>query len=88
MVAGGHCHVNRVWPQRTTLIPFKVGRVLDLYHLTWQGTPPLRDDEFVVSTDEKTSPRRSSTSTSATWLGRNLAALDVHCVKLSGHCEF
>jgi len=32
----------------------KAGRILDLYAHTWQGKP-LREDEFVVSTDEKTS---------------------------------
>src|SRR5207249_5749095 len=33
---------------------FKAGRILDLYERRWQGQP-LRADEFVLSTDEKTS---------------------------------
>jgi hypothetical protein len=32
----------------------KAGRVIDLYEGHWQGLP-LRNDEFVISTDEKTS---------------------------------
>jgi hypothetical protein len=32
----------------------KAGRILDLYARSWQGCE-LRDDEFVVSADEKTS---------------------------------
>jgi len=32
----------------------KAGRILDLYERTWEGRP-LADDEFVLSTDEKTS---------------------------------
>src|SRR5208283_1953252 len=32
----------------------KAGRILDLYARVWHGKP-LQDDEFVLSTDEKTS---------------------------------
>jgi hypothetical protein len=50
----------RPWRFRTWLFPRdpqfgeKAGRILDLYEGTWQGEP-LRDDECVVSADEKTS---------------------------------
>src|SRR4030065_576815 len=33
---------------------FKAGRILDMYERRWQGQA-LRDDEFVISADEKTS---------------------------------
>lgn len=35
-------------------IAAKAGRILDLYARCWEGEP-LRPDEFVLSTDEKTS---------------------------------
>jgi hypothetical protein len=50
----------RPWQHRCWLFPrapdfaFKAGRILDLYQRQWQGQD-LRDDEFVLSTDEKTS---------------------------------
>lgn len=50
----------RPWRHRCWIFPrdpdfrSKAGRILDLYEGHWQGTP-LREDEFVLSTDEKTS---------------------------------
>jgi hypothetical protein len=55
-----HEDAIRPWQHRCWIFPCdphfqaKAGRILDLYARTWQGKP-LRDDEFVVSTDEKTS---------------------------------
>jgi hypothetical protein len=46
---------HRCWIfPRDPQFPAKAGRILDLYARTWQGRE-LRDDEFVVSADEKTS---------------------------------
>lgn len=51
---------NRPWYHRSWIFPrdpdfaAKAGRILDLYVRQWQGTP-LKDDEFVISADEKTS---------------------------------
>lgn len=48
------------WTHRSWIFPrdpdfeAKSGRVLDLYHRQWQGKA-LRDDEYVISADEKTS---------------------------------
>ena len=48
------------WQHRTWIFPRdpqfveKAGRVLDLYEGHWQGKP-LSDDDFIISTDEKTS---------------------------------
>jgi hypothetical protein len=50
----------RPWQHRCWIFPrdpdflTKAGRILDLYEGHWGGTR-LRDDEFVISTDEKTS---------------------------------
>jgi hypothetical protein len=50
----------RPWQHRCWIFPrdaqfaIKAGRILDLYQRRWQGKLP-RDDEFVLSTDEKTS---------------------------------
>ena len=55
-----HEDAIRPWQHRCWIFPrdphfqAKVGRILDLYARSWQGKP-LREDEFVVSTDEKTS---------------------------------
>jgi hypothetical protein len=55
-----HEDAIRPWQHRCWIFPRdpqfapKAGRILDLYARTWQGRA-LRDDEFVVSTDEKTS---------------------------------
>jgi hypothetical protein len=46
---------HRCWIfPRDPLFAEKAGRILDLYERTWQGQD-LKDDEFVLSTDEKTS---------------------------------
>src|SRR5437016_3340464 len=50
----------RPWQHRCWIFPrdpdfaTKAGRILDLYQRQWEGQP-LQDDEFVISTDEKTS---------------------------------
>lgn len=55
-----HEDAIRPWQHRCWIFPrdpqfqFKAGRILDLYERRWQGQA-LRDDEFVISTDEKTS---------------------------------
>lgn len=55
-----HQDAIRPWQHRTWLFPrdpdfaLKAGRILDLYAKRWQGKR-LRWDEFVLSTDEKTS---------------------------------
>ncbi len=55
-----HEDAIRPWQHRGWIFPrdpdfrAKAGRILDLYEGHWNGVPP-RDDEFVISTDEKTS---------------------------------
>ena len=55
-----HEDAIRPWQHRCWIFPrdpqfqFKAARILDLYERRWQGQP-LRLDEFVISTDEKTS---------------------------------
>jgi hypothetical protein len=55
-----HDDAIRPWQHRTWIFPrdpafaVKAGRMLDLYARQWQGRP-LDADEFVLSTDEKTS---------------------------------
>lgn len=55
-----HQEAIRPWFHRCWIFPrdpdfaAKAGRVLDLYARRWQGRP-LREDEFVISADEKTS---------------------------------
>jgi len=55
-----HEDAIRPWQHRCWIFPrdaqfqAKAGRILDLYARTWAGRA-LRDDEFVISTDEKTS---------------------------------
>jgi hypothetical protein len=55
-----HEDAIRPWQHRCWIFPrdqnfqAKAGRILDLYARSWQEKP-LRDDEFVISTDEKTS---------------------------------
>ncbi len=65
-----HEDAIRPWQHRSWIFPrdpnfaLKAGRVLDLYHRLWDGKS-LKDDEFVISADEKTSiqarARRHST---------------------------
>ena len=55
-----HEDAIRPWYHRSWIFPrdpdfaVKAGRILDLYARQWQGAP-LKDDEFVISADEKTS---------------------------------
>jgi DDE superfamily endonuclease len=55
-----HEDAIRPWYHRSWIFPRdpdfaeKAGRLLDLYARGWQGKP-LKDDEFVISADEKTS---------------------------------
>lgn len=55
-----HADAIRPWQHRCWIFPrdpafaVKAGRILDLYAREWEGCP-LRDDEFVLSADEKTS---------------------------------
>ena len=55
-----HEDAIRPWQHRVWIFPrdpqfaAKAGRILDLYGRVWDETP-LKDDEFVVSADEKTS---------------------------------
>jgi hypothetical protein len=55
-----HEDAIRPWQHRCWIFPrdphfqAKAGRILDLYARCWQGQA-LREDEFVISTDEKTS---------------------------------
>jgi hypothetical protein len=55
-----HQDAIRPWYHRSWIFPRdpdfaeKAGRLLDLYARQWQSKP-LRDDEFVISADEKTS---------------------------------
>jgi len=55
-----HADAIRPWQHHCWIFPrdpqfaFKAGRILDLYQRRWQEKL-LRDDEFVLSTDEKTS---------------------------------
>jgi hypothetical protein len=55
-----HEDAIRPWQHRCWIFPrdlhfqSKAGRILDLYARCWQGKA-LREDEFVISTDEKTS---------------------------------
>jgi len=55
-----HEDAIRPWQHRCWIFPrdpqfqAKAGRILDLYERRWQGQP-LHHDEYVISTDEKTS---------------------------------
>ena len=55
-----HEDAIRPWHHRCWIFPRdpqfaeKAGRILDLYERVWEGQP-LREDEFVLSSDEKTS---------------------------------
>lgn len=55
-----HEDAIRPWQHRCWIFPrdpdfaLKAGRILDLYQRHWERQP-LREDEFVISTDEKTS---------------------------------
>lgn len=81
----------------------RAGRVLDLYHRTWEGRP-LRPNEYVLSADEKTSiqARRRCHASAPPAPGQPMrveheyerrgayayfAAWDVHRAKLFGRCD-
>jgi len=55
-----HEDAIKPWQHRCWVFPrdphfaTKAGRILDLYHRVWNGEP-LKEDEFVLSADEKTS---------------------------------
>ncbi|MEO8007632.1 MAG: transposase [Betaproteobacteria bacterium] len=97
-----HEDAIRPWQHRTWIFPRdpdfarKAGRILDLYAKQWEGKR-LRCNEFVLSTDEKTSiqarvrkhptspPRPHCDTRVGAWA--YLAALDVHRAKVFGRCE-
>jgi len=104
-----HEDAIRPWRYRSWIFPrdphfaSKAGRILDLYHRVWDGRA-LKEDEFVLCADEKTSiqarSRRHPTYPTLPGSSRKveheykrwgawayLAALDVHQVKIFGHCE-
>lgn len=64
------CYRSWIWP-RDPHFEQKATRVLDLYHGLWDGTP-LSENDFVISSDEKTSiqARRRLKSISAPSAGR------------------
>lgn len=99
----------RPWRHRSWIFPrdphfgAKAGRVLDLYHGVWQGSP-LGSDDFVLSADEKTSiqarcrkhptsrPRAGGPMLLEHEYARAgalvyLAAWDVRRARLFGRCE-
>jgi len=47
------CYRSWIWPRDPDFEP-KAARVLDLYHGLWEGKP-LGDNDFIISSDEKTS---------------------------------
>jgi hypothetical protein len=96
------CYRSWIWP-RDPNFEQKAGRVLDLYHQTWQGKP-LGPKDFVICADEKTSiqARRRLAPTTPPQAGRAgrveheyervgalayVAAWDVHRAKLFGLCR-
>ena len=103
-----HEDAIRPWQHRCWIFPRdpqfqpKAGRILDLYARCWQGRS-LREDEFVISTDEKTSiqarlrihpslprpgkPMRVEHEYTRGGAWAYLAALDVHRAKVFGRCE-
>ena len=104
-----HHDAIRPWQHRCWIFPrdpdfaFKAGRVLDLYHRTWQGAP-LHESDFVLSADEKTSiqarqrlhptlppepgqPAKVEHEYKRLGAWAYLAARDVHRAKLFGRCE-
>lgn len=99
----------RPWFHRSWIFPrdpdfaTKAGRVIDLYHGTWEGEP-LSPDDYVLSADEKTSVQARSRVHPTTPPGRDaamrvehtyaragalvyLAAWDVRRAKVFGRCE-
>lgn len=64
------CYRSWIWP-RDPDFEQKATRVLDLYHGFWEGNP-LGDNDFIISSDEKTSiqARRRLKGTTAPTAGR------------------
>jgi len=96
------CYRSWIWP-RDPHFAQKAGRVLDLYHGIWQGSP-LGKRDYVICCDEKTSiqargrihpgtppePHRLRRVEHEYTRGGSLAyiaAWDVHRAKIFGHCE-
>jgi hypothetical protein len=96
------CYRSWIWP-RDQNFETKAGRVLDLYHNTWEGKP-LGARDYVISSDEKTSiqARHRLAPTTAPMAGRvgrveheyerkgalaYMAAWDVRRGKLFGLCR-
>lgn len=96
------CHRSWLFPRDPSFAE-KAGRILDLYHRTWNGEP-LTENEFVLSADEKTAiqalsrchvpvpPSPGSVMKIEHEYVRHgtmvyLAALDVHHMRLFGRCE-
>ena len=95
-------HHSWIFP-RDPAFAVKAGRVLDLYHHTWEGAP-LGADDYVLSADEKTSiqarrrchpstppaprqPMRVEHEYERAGAWAYFAAWDVHRAKLFGRCE-
>src|SRR5258708_4617813 len=70
-----HQDAIRPWYHRSWIFPRdpnfaeKVGRLLDLYARGWESKP-LKDDEFVMSADERPVFRRAAASTPVALAGR------------------
>lgn len=96
------CYRSWIWP-RDPMFAEKAGRVLDLYHRSWQGRP-LGSEDYVISMDEKTSiqARNRLVATTAPSPGRAgrveheyercgalayVAAWDVQRAKVFGICQ-
>jgi len=96
------CYRSWIWP-RDPLFAGKAGRVLDLYHGIWEGSP-LGERDYVICCDEKTSIQARervvpSTPPAPGRLRRveheykrggalaYIAAWDVHQARLFGRCE-
>jgi len=104
-----HEDVIKPWQHRCWIFPrdpnfaAKAGRILDLYHKSWNGRR-LKEDEFVLSADEKTSiqararrhptypaqpdsPMKVEHEYKRCGAWAYIAALDVHRAKLFGLCN-
>jgi len=96
------CYRSWIWP-RDPMFEQKAGRILDLYHRSWQGRA-LGSRDYVICADEKTSiqARRRLAPTTPPKAGRAgrleheyermgalayVAAWDVHRAKLFGLCR-
>ena len=96
------CYRSWIWP-RDPLFAQKAGRVLDLYHGIWNGSP-LKPGDFVICCDEKTSIQARHRCVEGTPPASHrlrrveheyeragalayIAAWDVQRAKLFGRCE-